>query len=410
MLDTVDTELANGTIHSPYSFDIPHAFIFNDTLQPNAIYGGPYLEIVKHFAKAHHFRLELDPVESLPKKSVVEEDIAAGIYNLSLHGVTMRPDKIGKFSAVTRHSYPLELMMNCVMVPLAPELPKWMYMVWPLGRYIWTSIVLGTFYVALLLRYVHWREPGNATKSYTRNVLHAMALLMFSPNMNMTVKLKHASLRVIVFYMLLFVLGFILTNYHISHMTAFDMKPVFLRPIDNWADLIRSKLRIVIPETLLEELRWLPDYQALLASPSRSYAYVVTQDAWIFFNRQQRVLIQPYFHLSKVCFGGLFNALPMSIKASFAGSLDHFILNVWQAGLWNHWEEVAFGYAKRAGYAKVFLDTYPVEPLNLEFFNTAWIVLVLGLPLSSLVYFLELYIHRRRARRLQYDRFECYDG
>ncbi|KAH8389261.1 hypothetical protein KR200_007045 [Drosophila serrata] len=406
----VDTELANRTIHSPYSFDIPHAFIFNDSLQPEVIYGGPYLEIVKHFAKVHHYRLELDPVESLPKKSVVEGIIASGIYNLSLHGVTMRPDKIGEFSALTRYSYPLELMMNCVMVPLAPELPKWMYVVWPLGRFIWSCLILGTLYVALLLRYVHWRETGSATKSYTRNVLHAMALLMFSPNMNMSVKLKHASLRVIAFYMLLFILGFILTNYHISHMTAFDMKPVFLRPIDTWTDLIHSKLRIIIPETLVEELRWLPAYQALLASPSRSYAYVVTLDAWLFFNRQQRVLIQPYFHLSQVCFGGLFNALPMGINASFAGSLDRFILNVWQAGLWNHWEEVAYRYAKRAGYAKVFLDTYPVEPLNLEFFYTAWVVLVLGIPLSSLVYGLEIFIHRRRERRVQYDRFECYDG
>jgi len=239
----LDTDLASGVIRSPYSFDIPHAFIFNESEFLEPIYCGPYMEIVKHFAETYHYRLLLDPVESLPKKSVVEEDIGIGVYNISLHGVTMRPDKIGDFSEATRHSYPLEMMTNCVMVPLAPELPKWMYMVWPLGRYIWTCLFLGTFYVALLLRFVHWREPGNATRSFTRNVLHAMALLMFSPNMNMTVKLKHASLRVIIFYTLLFVLGFILTNYHLSHMTAFDMKPVFLRPIDTWSDLIHSKLR-----------------------------------------------------------------------------------------------------------------------------------------------------------------------
>ncbi|XP_017072788.1 uncharacterized protein LOC108109025 [Drosophila eugracilis] len=405
----VDTDLASGVIRSPYSFDIPHAFIFNESENAEPIFCGPYMEVVKHFANMYHYQLDLDPLESLPKKSAVEEDIINGLYNLSLHGVIIRPDKMDDLSNVTRHSYPLELMTNCVMVPLAPELPKWMYMVWPLGRYIWTCLFLGTMYIALLLKYVHWREPGNATRSFTRNVLHAMALLMFSPNMNMTVKLKHASLRVILFYTLLYILGFIVTNYHLSHMTAFDMKPVFLRPIDTWADLIHSRLRIIIPDTLLDELRWLPDYQAMLSSPSRSFAYVVTQDAWLFFNRQQRVLIQPYFHLSKVCFGGLFNAIPMSPNASFAESLDYFILNVWQAGLWNYWEEIAFRYAKRAGYAKVFLDTYPVEPLNLEFFNTAWIVLVVGIPISSFVYCLELYIHRRKERRPQYEPFECYD-
>ncbi|KAI8038571.1 hypothetical protein M5D96_008478 [Drosophila gunungcola] len=103
----------------------------------------------------------------------------------------------------------------------------------------------------------------------------------------------------------------------------------------------------------------------------------------MFYNRQQKVLIQPYFHLSQVCFGGLFNALPLGPNASFGPALDHFILNAWQAGLWSYWEEIGFRYAKRAGYARVFLDTYPVEPLNLEFFNTAWIVLALGIPISS---------------------------
>ncbi|KAH8270782.1 hypothetical protein KR018_001438 [Drosophila ironensis] len=399
-------------IQSPYSFDIPAAFIFNDTRHNDPVYCGPYLQIVKHFALTYHYKLLLDPLESLPKKSRVEEEIAEGIYNLSLHGVVIRPENVSDLPQVMRYSYPLEVSTNCVMVPLAPELPKWMYLVWPLGKYIWSCLVLGTFYVALLLKFVHWRERGSITRSYTRNLLQAMAMLMFSPNMNMAVKLQHATLRVITFYTLLYLFAFILTNYHISHMTVFDMRPVFIRPIDTLSDLIRSRLRIVIPDTLLEELRWLSDYQALLASPSRSHAYVVTQDAWRFFNLQQRVLIQPYFHLSQVCFGGLFNALPMGINATFGDSLDDFILNVWQAGLWARWEEVAFYYARLAGYAKIFLDTYPVEPLNLEFFMTGWIVLALGLPFSALVWCLEIYIHRRKQRqsRLHYNRFECYDG
>ncbi|KAH8323595.1 hypothetical protein KR074_009345 [Drosophila pseudoananassae] len=407
---SVDTDAENGEIHTPYSFEIPHAFIYNNT-ERRIRYCGPYMELVQQFAKTQHYKLFLDPIESLPKKSVLEEDIVEGVYNLSLHGVTMRPDSLGDHFELIRYSYPLEVMTNCVMVPLAPELPKWMYMVWPLGRYIWTCLFLGTFYVALMLKYVHWREHKSISRDYTRNVLQAMAILMFSPNMNMALKLKHATLRVIVFYTLLFVFGFIITNYHISHMTVYDMRPVFVRPIDTWSDLIRSRLRIVIPEILLDELRLLAaDYQALLSSPSRLHAYVVTQDAWRFFNRQQRVLIQPYFHRSQVCFGGLFSALPMSINASFAISLDHFILNAWQAGLWSHWEEVAFYHARLAGYAKIFLDTYPVEPLNLHFFLTGWIVLALGIPLSTLVWCLEIYVHRWKARRLQYDRFECYDG
>lgn len=118
---------------------------------------------------------------------------------------------------------------------------------------------------------------------------------------------------------------------------------------------------------------------------------MVTQDIWDFFNRQQEALIQPYFHLSQVCFNGLFNAFPMQKDAQFAAALDRFMMYVRQAGLWQYWEDMAFVYAVRAKYAQVFLDTYPVEPLNLDFFNTAWMVIVVGLPISVLVYFLEYF-------------------
>ncbi|XP_034651284.1 uncharacterized protein LOC117890500 [Drosophila subobscura] len=403
-------QAAYGSILSPYSFDIPHAFVYNDSPSAEQLFCGPYLEMAMNFAEVNRYRLLLDELESLPKKSAIEQDIVNGQYDISIHGVLIRPVKEEKFAEEMRYSYPLELMMNCVMVPLDPELPKWMYVVWPLGKYIWTSLFLGIFYVAFLLRYLHWRETAQATRSYTRNMLQAMAILMFSPNMNMNLRLSQATLRVNLFYTLLFTLGFILSNYHSSHMTAYDMKPVFTRPIDSWADLIISRLPIILPESLLEELRSLPiDYQALLASPSRSYAYVVTQDTWKFFNRQQRVLIQPHFRLSSVCFGGLYNAIPMRRNATFALQLDRFILYAWQAGLWNYWEDVAFRYAVRGGYAQIFLDTYPVEPLDLQFFTTAWLVLVVGFPVSFLAWCIEICMHRRYARRVHYDRFECYD-
>ncbi|KAH8298460.1 hypothetical protein KR044_004035, partial [Drosophila immigrans] len=393
---TVDCNTMEESIRSPFSTDIPHAFIYNDTRRAMSFYRGPYVESMQSFAQVFHYDLQMEHIDSLPKKRDLQEQIADGIYNVSLHGVLIRT-LLDDPSNITQYSYPLEVMRNCVMVPLAPELPKWMYMVWPLGRYVWTTLFVSIFYVAFLLRYVHWEET--ITRSYTRNLLHAMAILMYSPNMNMPVRMIHVPVRVLVFYTLLYTQGFILSNYHISHMTSFDMKPVFVRPINTWADLIDSKVRIIIPDTLLEEIHSLPGLDNLLTAPPRSFAYVVTQDAWDFFNRQQEVLIQPYFHMSQVCFNGLFNAFPMQKDAQFAAALDRFMLYVRQAGLWGYWEDMAFIYAVRANYAQVFLDTYPVEPLNLEFFNTAWIVIVVGLPISLIVYLLEYLWWRCTAKQ-----------
>ncbi|ALC42728.1 Ir56b [Drosophila busckii] len=243
-------------IHTPFSSDIPHAFVYEDKNRSTVYYCGPYVQSLKNFAEAFKYQLYLEHVDSLPKKSMLQNQLAYGEYNVSLHGVIMRPRQDEPMYDVTQYSYPIEVMTNCVMVPLAPELPKWMYMVWPLGRYVWTTLFLSIFYVALLLRFVHWGEP--IVRSYTRNLLHAMALIMYSPNMNLKVKMEQPPLRMWIFYTLLYTQGFILTNYHISHMTSFDMKPVFVKPINTWSDLIESKLRIIIPDTLLEELRLLP--------------------------------------------------------------------------------------------------------------------------------------------------------
>ncbi|XP_002076064.3 uncharacterized protein LOC6653752 [Drosophila willistoni] len=187
-----------GLLRSPFSIDIPHAFVYNDTQNTRPIFCGPYMETVKLFAQVYHYELQLDELESLPKKSLVEQKISDGNYNLSLHGVLVRSEMEERLPNETEHSYPLELMRNCVMVPFAPELPKWMYVVWPLGRYIWTSLFLGIFYIAFLMRWIHWREKSLATKSITQNMLYAMAFLMYSPNMNMNLKLSRPSVRVLI--------------------------------------------------------------------------------------------------------------------------------------------------------------------------------------------------------------------
>ncbi|KAH8418379.1 hypothetical protein KR222_004510, partial [Zaprionus bogoriensis] len=392
-----------NTLSTPFSKDIPNAFRYVDKWN-RTFFSGPHIKAIQNFARVFNYDLHLDMVENLPRRRVVQLYIAQGKYNLSMHGVFVRPAQDDIFTNYTETTYPFETLKNCVMVPLPPELPKWQYMVWPLGRYVWLTLVVAIFYVAFLLRYVHWRET--VTRSYSRNLLHALGILLYSPNMNM-VCLYQTSVAVMVFYTLLCVLGFILTNYHISHMTTFDMKPVFVKRVHTWDDLIESNLRIIIPDVLLDDLRFAPSvdvrplepqfesrewhvYQELLVKPSREFAYVITEDVWDFTNRQQQVLIQPYFGMSQVCFGSVLNAFPIQKNASFAGQLHRFMSYAQESGLWSYWEEFAFIYAVRAGYAHIYLDTYPVEPLNMEFFTTAWIVMAVGIPVCCLGFALEL--------------------
>lgn len=400
-----------NTITSPFSKDIPNAFKYFDHIRNKTYYAGPHIKAMQAFAKLFQYDLELEMVANLPRRRIVLLQIAQGQYNMSLHGVYVRPLKDDFLTSFTENSYPFKMLKSCVMIPLPPELPKWQYVLWPLGRYVWTLLFVLIFYVAFLLRYVHWRET--VTRSYSRNMLNALAILSNSPNQNM-VNLNHTSVPVMVFYILLWGLAFILTNYHISHMTTFDMRPVFVKRIHSWDDLIESKLRIIIPDILLDDLReyatsvdisplepqfetrdW-HTYQDMLIDPPREFAYVITEDVWDFTQRQQQVLIQPYWAMSDVCFGSLLNSFPMRRNSSFAGRLHRLMVNVQEVGLWDYWEDIAFVYARRAGFAQIYLDTYPVEPLNMEFFTAAWIVLAFCIPICILSFGLELVWYRRK--------------
>lgn len=412
MTGAVSTVVGNmNTITSPFSKDIPNAFKYFDHIRNKSYYAGPHIKAMQAFTELFQYDLELEMVDNLPRRRVILLQIAMGQYNMSLHGVFVRPIKDDFLTNFTENSYPFEMLKSCVMIPLPPELPKWQYVLWPLGRYVWTLLFVLMFYVAFLLRYVHWRQT--VTRSYSRNLLNALAIVSNSPNMNM-VNLNHTSVPIMVFYILLWGLAFILTNYHISHMTTFDMKPVFVKRIHSWDDLIQSKLRIIIPDILLADLReyatsvdiaplepqfeirdW-HSYQNMLIDPPREFAYVITEDVWDFTQRQQEVLIQPYWAMSDVCFGSLFNAFPMRRNSAFASRLHRFMVNVQEVGLWDYWEDIAFLYALRAGFAQIYLDTYPVVPLNLEFFTAAWIVLALCIPICILSFGLELLWYQRK--------------
>ncbi|XP_053964278.1 uncharacterized protein LOC128867202 [Anastrepha ludens] len=139
---------------------------------------------------------------------------------------------------------------------------------------------------------------------------------------------------------------------------------------------------------------------------NRNYAYVVTEDQWNFLNRQQRILIQPFFHLSKICFGTVFKAIPIQRDAIWLDTFNLFTLITRESGLWGQWEERAFNEAVRSKYAQILTDTYPVEPLNLRFFTIAWIVLASGLLLSFCVFLLEYYVDKHFGNQeVGYNRF-----
>ncbi|XP_036334741.1 uncharacterized protein LOC118745323 [Rhagoletis pomonella] len=357
--------LDNMTVLStPFFDDMPRAFLLdNDNLSDSTALFGPYAQIIWNFADKHQMQLAWNR-DLIEINSEILQRIDCGEYNLSMNGATI----VKPIPPNVQFSYPLYWTKSCIMIPLEDELPKYWYIIWPFGRYIYMCILFGIIYVAILMKYVEYpTNEHRPTRSITRNILYSSAILMYGSNMN--VRLKNAQVRVLIFYALLFVLGFILAAYHSPYLTGYNMKPIFMPPINTIEGLTEANIKVLIS---------LSDYTDIKQS------YV------------EHIL-------------ALTHLLPIPVQrdAVWYDALNLFILITQESGLWEQWEERAFFAAVSAKYAEIFTDTYPLEALNLRYFLIAWIVLGSGLLLSCFAFALEYYSKKRNSvkEETSYNRF-----
>lgn len=388
-------------LRSPYYKDIPKVFKMFKA-RNNEVLVGPYAKLIENFAYYKGYQLELHEEQDY-KLSDIERQIKRNIYNISLNAANYD----SRLTDIA-YSYPLEWSNTCVMVPAKDELPKFWYIAWPFGRYIWTYLALSVFYVAYVMTYL--KHP---TKYFFTNLLPSLSLVMYCSNASM--RFNNMPLRLQMFYTLMLVLGFIMSSYYCSFLTMYNMRPVFQPFIKTLEDALDANIKILISSNTLEELksniyvnsthfsRLFRERSALeiterIQNLDRSFAYVVTQTQWNFITQLQKNLIQPVYQISDICFGYVFNSYPLQKNSEFTHTLNVFIMWIRQSGLWSMWEEHAFILALSNESYNLLQDDYPVDPLNLYYYKIGWIILVGGLALSLLCFLGEILVFKYGLR------------
>ncbi|KAM7343815.1 ionotropic receptor 56b isoform 1-T2 [Cochliomyia hominivorax] len=384
-------------LRSPYHKDVPKVYKMKNARGEEVLLGS-YAKIIKHFADYMNYKLEL--VEEYDyKMSEVQKNIERKYYNISLHAETYD----NRFADID-FSYPLELSNTCVMVPAKDELPRFWYIAWPFGRYIWSILAILVIYVAYVMTFL--KHP---TRSFYSNLLYSMSLVMYCSNASL--RFHNLTLRLQIIYMLLLILGFIMSSYYCSFLTVYNMRPVFQPFIRTIDDALQANLPIMISNNLLEELKNNPyvnltrlrkllkvkgslEVAQNIQDLNRAFGYVVTQTQWIFVDQLQKNLIQPVYQLSNICFGKVFKTYPVQMDSKFLNSLNIFILKIKECGLWDLWEDEGFRLALADEYYNLLEDEYPVVSLDLYYFRIAWIILVVGLVLSVMGFAMEIIVFK----------------
>lgn len=388
-------------LRSPYYKDIPKAFKLENN-ESEGVLVGAYAKLIKHFADYMNYTLELVQ-ETDYKMSDIQKNIEKNIFNISLNSGFYE----NRFAHID-FSYPLEWTYTCVMVPAKDELPRYWYIAWPFGRYIWLFMGLSVIYVAYVMTYL--KHP---TTAFGSNLLYSMSLVMYNSSANLLI--KNLPLRLQLFYTLLLVMGFIMSSYYCSYLTMYNMRPVFQPFIKSIDDALQANIQILISSSIVEQLSnneyvnlkplkkllvetTASDVSNKIKAINRSFGYVVPRTQWIFMSKLQRNLIQPVYQLSDICFGNYLNTYPIQLNAKFADDLNIFIMLIQQSGLWELWEDQGFLLALSYESYALLEDIYPVDPLNLYYYRIAWIILIGGLVLSMICFVTEIFVFKSKLR------------
>lgn len=186
--------------------------------------------LISCFFKHDYFRTlnetygitDYDRIMHLVKRQIF--DISPYIYTLNS-------------SSFPFFSYPLEIVQWRLMIPIQQEIPKHLYIFYPFTEDIWVMITAFCFYFGIALKIISILKSIQID-----SLLYPLAITMgtsASPINN-----EHLILRLAC--LLLFLYGFLLSNFYLSILSSFLTSTIHGRQISSLEDVLHCKIPIAI--------------------------------------------------------------------------------------------------------------------------------------------------------------------
>ncbi|XP_055910481.1 uncharacterized protein LOC129944845 [Eupeodes corollae] len=392
-------------IRTPLQYDPPRVYTYVDNLG-RQILTGYCAELFLAFLQRHNATLEEVRINNSTDYNMpaIVQLINRAKIDISIHTYM----DIGGI----RSSYPVRMMQWCIMVPSQGEINAYWYFIRPFQLQLWLSclgVLIGlSFLVALeeRLQGVHY--------DFGRSCCDVFRFFLCLPsNDSRPFELRRGFRKI-----LIFMLGFMLTNLYLAYLTSFLAKIILKPQIQTLAELVTKNISILtldfeIPIVLKN--RGLPEgFERLLVPISattisrpehlmnnRSLAYTITDDKAMFVLMQQIHLRQPRYKIVDECVSTIPIGFLLAKQSSFEKILNRFILRASACGFIYKWWSDMYATGLKAGILKVIPSTgKQTLPLTMQHFQFAWIALVGGLLLATICLVLEKIVHMVRRFRV----------
>lgn len=408
------TDLQGYTLSTPAENDLPRIFFVRQARNNTSKIRGFAFQIFVNFVRRMNMTLHISnsnqvhDITSSVNMSTIVQQIAKQQLEISIHPYTSIDEHQGIMS------YPIFKLDCCLIVPVQNEIPRWMYHLRPLKLGSWLVIFAAVVYISVTLAWTSPCVPRDASflTKLSRTFLESIAQVVFLP----TYQSHQPSMRYLLIHLQLALFGFLLTSWYNNLLSSFFTIILVGEQLDTFESLIDAQLPILtkfheidmvleqVPPELVPKVKKLiigsnsSVQMAHLLNFNNSYAYPVTEERWSFLSLQEQYANKPINRFSKICLGSPCISYPMRLDSHLEEPLTHFILDVQMAGLDFHWLTSDFKDALLAGYVKLVNNVFPFKALDLYTLCTAWVLLIGGLSIASLVFLLEIrWACRRRT-------------
>ncbi|CAD7080672.1 unnamed protein product [Hermetia illucens] len=296
-------------------------------------------------------------------------------------------------------SYPVTYEKFCVAVPVARQVPTHKNFLQPFQKDTWVTIIIGIVYITIVIYIV--ALVLNRRRDISTAFIASISFIISRAEVGPLYNINRWQLAI---YLLLFLLGFILSNFYCALLTTFLTSPSYEREIKTLSDISAAHLKILGEEmemAYLFEQEIYKEYHPLLRKLSsteyikirftlnNTNAVLVSTDTFGFMNDIQRYQNDIKFTNSKMCPMEFHLSALFKKESPFIDDFNNHALLVQQSGLLSYWKTNILYEALQSGYIQAKrgrIISGPVK-LTLMHMRIPFYVLLSGLTISTLAFF-----------------------
>ncbi|XP_023294761.2 uncharacterized protein LOC111677798 [Lucilia cuprina] len=385
----------------PFTRRPPQSFSYRNQ-HGDLVFAGYWFKIVDIFNKQYNGTTKIFPV------TLEETKIRRDILKLTATKLFDIIPSSMYFSDYYSNSDVFYLSKVVVLCSVSPEIPESLYLLITFDRNVWLMCAL-TFIILTLLIALIYRFVTNRWHISTSCLDALTTLTNISSNY---LKRRHSFLMFILHFMPL-LSGFLLTNFHNCNLSSMLTAKIYEDPLESLEDISKTNVKILeasydidhtltlesVPQYIKERLTTIDSIHEFVRLRSNleitKYFYTGPEDLADFFLFQQKYLPRPFATaLSEAIYHKPF-FFTVPHRSPFLPLFNRYLLYVHENGLYDKLQHDAKWDGVVSGELKFFLPSDLNKSLSLDYLSSAFILLILGLVGSILVFLLEIYSVRK---------------